>query len=123
MNEETIEKIKELKTQLIFLFVLLIALLLSVIITNDLIFVAKGKDYDGSINRSIKKKAVLSALLTLLVSGYFLYLAYKTYIQKRTKSNEIFLIIGILVLIAAILRYYNLTQPETIITGADDVVL
>lgn len=120
MNEDSRKIILEYKTQIIVLLFSIIAIIISIIVINDLIKIEKG---DSNIDTNkVTKKSELSSLLFLLTSLFFAYTTYKNYIKNKTKSNFLYLIAVLLALIAATIRYITL-KKENSIQGVDDVVL
>ncbi len=105
MNEESIYKqIRQYKDQIIAVFVVILALIIYLTVLDDLIKLAKGLK-DESINKSILKRGEIIALLYLVVTIYFTYVAYKTYLKNKNNTNLNYLIALLLVLIACIIRY------------------
>ena len=122
MDEETINQIKRYKIQLVFLFVSIVSLIISIFIIKLLLDVAYGKVRYQSVKNQITNKSRIASLLILLSVSYFVYDAYLTYKKNRTNANFNFLIAALLVFIAAAIRTINLFKPTTQVLEAEDIV-
>ena len=122
MDEETINQIKRYKIQLVFLFVSIVSLIISIFIIKLLLDVAYGKVRYQRVKDQITNKSRIASLLILLSVFYFAYDAYLTYKKNRTNANLNFLIAALLVFIAAAIRTINLFKPTTQVLEAEDIV-
>lgn len=119
MNERRNE---ELLIEILFIFVLAIIILLSLTILKDLMMINNGYDHDRRIEYNMKRKAKIVTVLVLFLTLYFLFITYRTYKEVPTKTNYIFLIISLLVSIAAILRVLNVYSRDVEISGIEDLI-
>ena len=92
MNEETINQIKRYKLQLIFLFVTIVSLIISILVIKLLLDVSYKKVRYQRVKDQITSKSRIASLLILLSVFYFVYDAYLTYKNNRTNANFNFLI-------------------------------
>ena len=122
MNEETINQIKRYKLQLIFLFVTIVSLIISILVIKLLLDVSYKKVRYQRVKDQITSKSRIASLLILLSVFYFVYDAYLTYKNNRTNANFNFLIAASLVLIAALIRTINLFKDSNQVLEAEDIV-
>ena len=122
MNEETINQIKRYKLQLIFLFVTIVSLIISILVIKLLLDVSYKKVRYQRVKDQITSKSRIASLLILLSVFYFVYDAYLTYKNNRTNANFNFLIAASLVLIAALIRTINLFKDTNQVIEAEDIV-
>ncbi|MDD7736144.1 MAG: hypothetical protein SOW55_03890 [Bacilli bacterium] len=122
MNEETINQIKRYKLQLIFLFVTIVSLIISILVIKLLLDVSYKKVRYQRVKDQITSKSRIASLLILLSVFYFVYDAYLTYKNNRTNANFNFLIAASLVLIAALIRTINLFKDTNQVLEAEDIV-
>ncbi len=122
MNEETINQIKRYKLQLIFLFVTIVSLIISILVIKLLLDVSYKKVRYQRVKDQITSKSRIASLLILLSVFYFVYDAYLTYKNNRTNANFNFLIAASLVLIAALIRTINLFKDTNQVLEAEAIV-
>lgn len=117
-SKETIDTLRSYRVQIIFLFVSILAILLSITVLRDLYYQTLNKNNNLANQIFIKSKLV--ALIYTFVSFYFLYVTYQAYVKNKTKSNYIFVIAALLFFIASFLRYINISQND--VSNAGDVI-
>ena len=108
--------------QLIFLFVTIVSLIISILVIKLLLDVSYKKVRYQRVKDQITSKSRIASLLILLSVFYFVYDAYLTYKNNRTNANFNFLIAASLVLIAALIRTINLFKDTNQVLEAEDIV-
>ena len=109
MNEEQREEIKGYYLQIIFLFIVLIAIIIAFTFLQDLIYKTK---YGISSNQKLFKKNYLLSYLFVIVSFGFLLLALRNYLKQRNKLTYLALLESIFLTIASLIRLYNIKRNQ-----------
>lgn len=120
MYEETTKKLKEYQIQIVVSFFIIIAVLISINVVNDLYYQTKTGDKNPQIQKNIYKKSKISSLIYLCAGLYFLYINFKTYMKNKTKSNLMFLIASELALVAALIRFMNIRKND--VSNEGDII-
>lgn len=109
--------------ELIFSFVALIALILTLIISVERINAYKQGKLNNQTISELGRKSEIPLLLIILSTLFFAYTNYRNYKNNPSSANKNFLIAAILVLIAAIMRYVTLYQSRgEDFSGVQDVI-
>lgn len=120
MYEETTKKLKEYQIQIVVSFFIIIAVLISINVVNDLYYQTKTGDRNPQIQKNIYKKSKISSLIYLCAGLYFLYITFKSYMKNKTKSNLMFLIASELALVAALIRFMNIRKND--VSNEGDII-
>lgn len=109
MNEEQREEIKGYYLQIIFLFIVLIAIIIAFTFLQDLIYKVK---YGVPTNEKLFKKNYLLSYLFVIVSFGYLLIAVKNYLKKRDNETYLSLLEGIFLTIASLIRLFNIKRNQ-----------
>ena len=104
------EQLRSYKVQIVFSFFTLLALLISISVIKDLYYQTKYNTKNKAW--SIYQKSRLSSTILLIAAFYFVYISFKTYQKEKTNNNFYFLIASMLALIAAYIRFINITNQD-----------
>ena len=104
------EQLRSYKVQIVFSFFTLLALLISISVIKDLYYQTKYNTKNKEW--SIYQKSRLSSTILLIAAFYFVYISFKTYQKEKTNNNFYFLIASMLALIAAYIRFINITNQD-----------
>lgn len=121
MSEEEIKKqVSQYRNQIIAIIFVILALLISIYVINTFIRITKYGDKNNEYKSAIEKSKI-SALIILITTLYFAFIAYDAYKKDSTNTNLNYLIAVILVLIAAFMRFFTILDYGQV-TGAEDII-
>jgi hypothetical protein len=109
MNEEQKEELKSYRLQIVFLFIVVFAILIAFSYLQDLI----NKVKYGVVNKSelFKKNYIISSIFVFISFGYVI-ITFKNYIKRKDNETFLALIEAIFLLIASLIRLFNLKKNQ-----------
>ncbi len=109
--------------EIVFSFVSLVALVLTLLISIERIKAYKEGRLDNQTISELGRKSELPLFLIVISALFFAYTNYRNYKNNPSSANKTFLIAAILGLIAAIMRYITIYQSRgTDFSGVQDVL-
>ncbi len=111
---------KRLYLDIFFLFLIIIANVIGILIILKRIKILKGQGTRVD-NSSILKDAELAVILTFVATSSFAYESWKEYKKNPTNENMAFLLALILILVALFIRYLALRNSSYSVSVEDIV--
>lgn len=109
---------KRLYLDIFFLFLIIIANIIGILIILKRIKILKGQGTRAD-NSSILKDAELAVMLTFVATAAFAYESWKEYKRNPTNENMAFLLALILILVALFIRYIALRNSSYSVSVED----
>lgn len=121
LTEEEQTRIKNIKTQNLAIFSLIVASSISIYINYGNIDMIIYKEDSSFTQKSILNLAKISSIIVWIVSIYFVILNINTYQNEKTKANASFLSASLLALSASSIRLFTLFSNDDLDVTSEDI--
>lgn len=121
LTEEEQTRIKNIKTQNLAIFSLIVASSISIYINYGNIDMIIYKEDSSFTQKSILNLAKISSIIVWIVSIYFVILNINTYQNEKTKANASFLSASLLALSASSIRLFTLFSNDNLDVTSEDI--
>lgn len=121
LTEEEQTRIKNIKTQNLAIFSLIVASSISIYINYGNIDMIIYKEDSSFTQKSILNLAKISSIIVWIVSIYFVILNINTYQSEKTKANASFLSASLLALSASSIRLFTLFSNDNLDVTSEDI--